>query len=105
MAGMVYGNADAEYHGLAEIFAFINDDGELCYRNCGQAAAATLLTYQGAFKTTPERAMVLMRAIENAHPPDNLFGWFGSSRRCVTRICRAHGIELTAVEGEDAFRA
>jgi hypothetical protein len=105
MASIVHGGDDKNgYRGLAEIFEFINDDGELCYRNCGQAAAATLLTHEGVFQPASKPAMQLMRAIENAHPPDNLFGWFGSSRRCVTRICKAHGLELTPIDGEDDLR-
>jgi hypothetical protein len=105
MAGIVHGDSDKQdYRGLAEIFQFVNDDGELFYRNCGQAAAATLLTHQGVLKPTEQSASQLMRAIENAHPPDNVFGWFGSSRRCVTHICKKHGVTLEEVDGENELR-
>jgi hypothetical protein len=102
MAGIVYGDpGNHDYRGLAEIFEFVNDDGELFYRNCGQAAAATLLTHEGVLEPTQETAGQIMRSIENAHPPDNFFGWFGTSRRCVTHICKEHGLELEEVDGEE----
>ena len=105
MASIVYGGDNTKgYQGLAQIFEFINDDGELCCRNCGQAAAATLLTHEGLIQPSAQTATQVMRALENAHPPDNFFGWFGTSRRCVTRICKAHGVDLTLVDGEEALR-
>ena len=105
MASIIHGGDDQSgYHGLKQIFEFINDDGELCYRNCGQAAAATLLAHEGVLQPSSKPAMLLMRAIEHAHPPDNLFGWFGSSRRCVSRICKTYGVDLQAINGEDALR-
>ena len=52
-----------------------------------------------------EAACALMAAVEAAHPPDNVFGWFGTSRRRVERICQAHGIDLDEVSGEDELRA
>jgi hypothetical protein len=105
MAGIVYGGDDSKgYRGLAQIFEFVNDDGELFYRNCGQAAAATMLTHEGVLPPSVQTATRVMRAIENTHPPDNLLGWFGTSRRCVNRICKAHGVELTAIDGEQALK-
>ena len=105
MAGIVYGGEEGKgYRGLAQIFEFINDDGELFYRNCGQAAAATMLTHEGVLQPSVESAMQVMRAVENAHPPDNLFGWLGTSRRCVKRICKAHRVDLVAIDGEQALR-
>jgi hypothetical protein len=46
-----------------------------------------------------------MTAVEDAHPPDNLGGWFGTSRRRVERICQAHGITLDEIHGEEALRS
>lgn len=92
-----------EYVGLDEFFEFTNWDGKWTPFNCGQAAACTLLHYEESLDPAAEPAE-LMRTIEKAHPPDNLGGWFGTSRYCVERICRAHGVKLREIRGEDAFR-
>ena len=94
------------YRGLAEIFEFRNGDGDLRKFNCGQAAACTLLTYHGRLPTTadPDLACEVLRLIETDHPPDNVGGWFGTSRRRVERICQAHGIDLEEVNGEAELR-
>jgi hypothetical protein len=105
MAGMVYGTTKSEYHGLPQIFEFINDDGGYVHTNCGQAASATLLSHYGVFKPTIETAGDIMRAIEADFPPDNLGGWLGTSRRRVVRICKEHGVRVTPLEGEEALRA
>jgi hypothetical protein len=94
----------AEYRGLAAIFEFTNEDGELFLRNCGQAAAATLLTCHGIWAPTEERAGAHMWRLELHFPPDNLGGRLGTSRRCVESICQAHGVPLTEVAGEEALR-
>jgi len=90
----------ANFSGLAEIFEFTNWDGKYTKFNCGQAAACTYLTHCGVLR--PDGAVML--EIEKAHPPDNLGGWFGTSRYCVERICRAHGLNLQEVTGEDELR-
>lgn len=108
MAGTILPHgADAEsYRGLSSLYEFINADGTLRKTNCGQAAACTLLAHHGAATAAdPEAACALMAAVESAHPPDNLFGWLGTSRRRVERICLAHGIELDEVNGEDELKA
>jgi len=109
MAGtLLPGGADPDtYRGLPALYGFVNADGELTRYNCGQAAACTLLTQAHAVPPAadPEAACALMAAVEAAHPPDNLFGWLGTSRRRVERICLAHGIELDEVHGEDELRA
>jgi len=95
------------YHGLPTLYGFENADGSLRKTNCGQAAACTLLVHLGAVPpcADPEAACALMAAVEEAHPPDNFFGYFGTSRRRVERICHAHGITLDEVTGEDELRA
>ena len=95
------------YHGLPSLYGFENADGSLRKTNCGQAAACTLLVHHGAVPpcADPDAACALMAAVEEAHPPDNLFGYLGTSRRRVERICQAHGIELDEVRGEDELRA
>jgi hypothetical protein len=100
-------DADAgSYRGLPSLYEFVNADGSLRKTNCGQAAACTLLAHCGAAAVAdPEAAGALMAAVEEAHPPDNVFGWFGTSRRRVERICQAHGIDLEEVSGEDELRA
>jgi hypothetical protein len=39
------GRDPAGFNGLASIFEYTNDDGELVQTHCGQAAAATFLTH------------------------------------------------------------
>lgn len=97
----------ATYRGLPSVYEFINSDGELRRFNCGQAAACSLLSFAGALTTDldTDQARTAMTAIEDAHPPDNVGGWFGTSRRRVERICRTHGIEVEEVAGEDELRA
>jgi hypothetical protein len=107
MASRIYPDgADPEsYRGLPSIYEFINSDGGLRQYNCGHAAACSFLTFNGDPASDPDDAGQLIRAVEEAHPPDNMGGWFGVSRRRMERICRAHGIELEAVEGEEQLRA
>jgi hypothetical protein len=101
-----YGADPETYRGLPNLFEFVNADGGLTRYNCGQAAACTLLTHsQATSATDPETACALMAAVEAAHPPDNLGGWFGTSRRRVERICQSRGIDLDEVNGEDELRA
>jgi hypothetical protein len=92
------------YQGLAAIFEFTNGDGRYRRTNCGQAAAATFLTHHGKFPAAAEQASAVMAAIERDHPPDNFGGLFGTSRRRVTRICRAHGLRLAEVHSEETLR-
>jgi len=94
----------AAYHGVGRIFEYSNYDGRLMRTNCGQAAAATFLTFHGKIPPIEERAQRVMKLIERDHPPDNLAGLFGTSRRRVERICRAYGIRTRAIQGEAALR-
>jgi hypothetical protein len=93
------------YRGLEKIFEYTNDDGQLVDTNCGQAAAATFLTFHGKLPPLEERAKEVMAAIESAHPPDNFGGRFGTSRRQVIHICRDHGLRVTEIAGEEELRA
>jgi hypothetical protein len=95
----------AGYRGLDTIFAYTNYDGDLVPYNCGQAAACTFLTHYGKFDGVEEKAGEVMRAIEGEHPPDNLGGYLGTSRRRVERICRAFGMRVEEAEGETELRA
>ena len=90
-----------DYRGLDAIFEYANVDGLHQATNCGQAAAATFLTQCGVFSANPQRAM---RLIERPYPPDHLGGYLGTSRRLITRICKAHGVPLRAISGEAALR-
>jgi hypothetical protein len=92
------------FQGLASIFEFTNWDGTLVKTNCGQAAAATFLTFHGKLAPSQDQPGRIMAAIERADPPDNVGGLFGTSRRRVVRICRRHGIRLREVVGEAALR-
>src|SRR5436305_8164743 len=91
----------AEYLGLASVFEFTNWDGAYTRFNCGQAAACTYLTHLGKLDSASE----VMRVIEATHPPDNLGGYRGTSRRRVERICRTHGVLLDEIAGEGELRA
>jgi hypothetical protein len=93
------------YHGVGRIFEYTNFDGRMPRTNCGLAAAATFLTFHSKIPPIEQRAHQVMRLIERDHPPDNLAGLFGTSRRRVQRICRAYGIRTKAIEGEAALRA
>ena len=93
----------ADYVGLGEFFEFTNWDGRWTPFNCGQAAACTMLRHHGIIAGALEPASAML-AIERAHPPDNLGGWFGTSRYCVERICRSRGVKLKEVRGEEKFR-
>ena len=96
-----------DYRGLPSLFGFENSDGELTKFNCGQAAACTLLNHFHAVPAVADgdAACALMEAVESAHPPDNLGGWFGTSRRRVERICLTHGIDLVEIDGEGELRS
>jgi hypothetical protein len=109
MASRIFpdGADPASYRGLPSVYEFINADGERRRFNCGQAAACSILSFAGAIAADPdpEQARALMTAIEEENPPDNLGGWFGTSRRRVERICRSNGVELEPIAGEEELRA
>jgi hypothetical protein len=92
------------YHGAASLFEFRNSDGKLARANCGQAAAATLLKFHGHLDMAEDRAQQIMADLERLHPPDNIGGLFGTSRRRVIRICKAFGLKVQTIEGEDAVK-
>jgi hypothetical protein len=96
----------ATYRGLPSVYEFINSDGDLRKFNCGQAAACSLLSFAGVLTGDPngDVARSIMTEIEDRHPPDNIGGWFGTSRRRVERICRSHGVMIDEVDGEDELR-
>jgi hypothetical protein len=105
MAGMVHPeDPPSDYRGLPSIFEFTNSDGDCVRTNCGQAAAATFLTYHGKLLLSKDEPTQIMEALELVDPPDNLGGAFGTSRRCVVRICRRHGIRLREIAGEAGLR-
>jgi hypothetical protein len=92
------------YFGLAAIFEYTNWDGKLCRTNCGQAAAATYLTHLGKVVADIAQANRIMTTLERRHPPDQLGGLFGTGRRRVERICRAFGVHVREIRGEQALR-
>ena len=107
MAGIVHPAIapTAEYQGLPSIFEFTNADGGMPVVNCGYAAAATLLTFYGRISPAAESPRRIMRRLESEHPPDNLGGMFGSSRRRITRIFRRLRIRVALICGEKELRA
>jgi hypothetical protein len=94
----------AEYHGLPSIFEFTNADGQLPRVNCGQAAAATLLAFYGKVSPATQSPSQIVTNLEKGHPPDNLAGIFGSSRRRITRIFRRRGVRIRVLVGEEDLR-
>jgi hypothetical protein len=102
MGGLVFpaGRRGPEYRGLDAIFEYVNEDGALGRRNCGQAAAATLLTARGVW---PAGTMAVMERLERRFPPDNLGGRWGTSRRCLEHLARAYGVPLREIVGEEAL--
>ncbi|MBI1831247.1 MAG: hypothetical protein HYR84_07355 [Planctomycetes bacterium] len=92
----------SRYRGLHGIFEYTNHDGALSPWNCGQAAAATFLTHHGAMD--PVQAVHNMAWLESHHPPDQLFGWWGTGRRCIERIMDYFQLDLIEVHGIDELR-
>lgn len=86
------------YRGLDGIFEYTNFDGALQNWNCGQAAAATLLTHHGCMD--PAQAAQNMAWLEKHHPPDQFGGWFGTGRHRVERMLHAFSLDLIVVVGE-----
>lgn len=104
----------SRYMGRTGLYEFVNSDGRWRQFNCGQAAACTIVTAWTAVAGDQQSVgdgeggawpNDLMRRIEKEHPPDNLGGWLGSSRRRVERILRSHGVPWRVVRGERALRA
>jgi hypothetical protein len=94
-----------DYLGTAALFEYTNGDGGFVRTNCGQAAAATFLTFHGKLAPLAERARQVMAEIERHFPPDNLGGMFGTSRRRVIRICKAFGQAVCPIEGEAELKS
>src|SRR5207253_2288719 len=90
--------------GLSSIFEYTNRDGIRARVNCGQAAAVTLLTHHRKLPADVSRARQVMARVEEHYPPDNVAGYFGTSRRRVTGICRAYGLPLAVIEGEQELQ-
>jgi len=90
-----------DYQGIPGLVEYTNGDGAIRDMNCGQAAVATVLLYLDGTLPQPK----LMPWLERDHPPDNLGGWFGTSRRRVERGLRAQGHRPKVIHGEAALRA
>lgn len=91
------------YHGLEWIFEYTIQDGALSAWNCGQAAAATLLTHHG--RMNPLKAAANMAWLERHYPPDQFGGWFGTGRQRLEGMLRAGGINAVDVIGINRIRA
>src|SRR6266849_555593 len=102
MAGLIHPDDfdSNNYHGLNEIFEFVNADGRFTKFNCGQAAACTFLTHHGKLKPITET----MPEVEHYYPPANLGGWLGTSRRRVEQVCRGVGVPTEEIAGEAELR-
>ena len=95
--------ASPTYQGLASILEIVNDDGKLTHselRSGGGGDHAHLSRQLSAGRRL--RYHVLDR---KTFPPDQMGGWFGSSRRRVTKICKNVGVHLDEIEGEDELKA
>jgi hypothetical protein len=107
MAGVISAGSRGHpgtFRGLTSLFEYTNGDGARRRTNCGQAAAATLLTHLGVFPPDPDRAGAVMGVLERYHPPDQLGGLLGTGRRRVARMCRAYGVRLVEIRGEHRLR-
>ena len=94
----------SEYVGIDLIFEYTNGDGQHVRTNCGQAAAATMLTYHGKLPPDEHLARDILADLERRRPPDNLGGIFGTSQRQVRHICRDHGLRLYPIESVESIR-
>ncbi len=92
------------YCGLTSIYEYTNFDGTCVRTNCGQAAAATLLTHHRKLEADPQRSLEIMRRLEREFPPDQMRGYFGTGRRQVERILRAFELSPAEVAGEEGLR-
>lgn len=85
----------SSYRGLEGIMEYTNEDGRLPNYNCGQAAVATILAH---LRSDLELDQV-MPWLEREHPPGNLFGFLGTSRRGVELPFRRLGYRPRIVRG------
>jgi hypothetical protein len=101
-------DSTGSYRGLPRLFEFVNEDGAMWRYNCGQAAVATLLQFlsknEEAKASTVAGRPPWMSWLEKEHPPDNLGGWLGTSRRRVERGLRGQGYRPRAIHGEESLR-
>ncbi len=97
------GRGRPDFCGLDSLFEYTNADGRLARTNCGQAAAATILTHHGKLPDAAEAPEVMV-ALERDYPPDQLFGLFGTGRRQVERICQENHLPLREIQGEEELR-
>jgi hypothetical protein len=94
------------FQGLGSLFEYTNEDGNHPNRNCGQAAAATMLTYRGRFAcpATPDAANHIMTELEDKYGADILFGLFGTSRHRMTEMIAAYGGTVSVIQGVAALK-
>jgi hypothetical protein len=85
-------------HGIHSLMAYVNQDGFIHYRNCGQAAAATALRYKHLFY---EQGLT---GIEQNFPPDCALGLFGTSKTQVCNILSALKCHWHEIEGKKALK-
>ena len=114
MAGFVRALESNRLLGLSNIYQFTNEDGRLVRSNCAQAAAATFLThYRKLFEPGVPNAKAVhadvpraaMSWLEANYPPDQIGGMFGTSRRRVVQICKAFGVGVREIRGQDNMLA
>lgn len=102
MPGLIHADTNHPgFVGLYSIFQYVNNDGVNPANVCGQAACATLLTYCGYQAANIQT----LRRIEASHPPDVLWGVFGTSSGRIGEILRAYGAHnLEEVSTVDALK-
>jgi hypothetical protein len=93
-----------DFRGLESLFEFTNIDGALVRTNCGQAAAATFLTQYGKLQGSEQSAGDIMTMLERDYPPDQFFGFLGTGRGQVERICRVYRQPVREIEGENDLK-
>jgi hypothetical protein len=106
MADTVSPNSSAGQglQGLTSMFQYVNGDGTLQETNCGQAAAATILTHYGIFEKKTERPNPNMTLLEDRYPPDVLFGVCGTSKTRMRQMLNENRLSLLHIKGETQLK-
>jgi hypothetical protein len=99
-----YGHG-AGWRGIDLKYAYTNNGGVHPDKNCGQAAAATLLTYYNVYPKPAVNDAYRVRALEYAYPQDVAFGLLGSSWQLMQKMVSREGLRNVGFSyGETAMK-
>jgi hypothetical protein len=93
----------ASFCGITSIFEYRNQDGLHTWNCCGQAAMATLLTRGGVQTIANWKTNV--RDLEEDHPPDIAWGYFGTSQARMGQMASVYGKPLKIYGGYYSLKA